>query len=394
MIVPFTSEECSVEAAELPDIEVVWHQNPDRPNGRLGSAFRPQEAAEARPKTENQAPLIPGDLGSSVPQCSVPGAPLPGRQARPSRNYIHLPARDSIQRWMWTDDGCKPREIALDNHLSSCLDLHCYHCMLVSLCRNRQHCNCAETSEAMRPRPLYYPLPASRPGHYTARENKDRQHPIPPYETLYVLVLHIAAQHSTATQHWRCGHRSRAVLSAHRSPSQHWNAWRAGSCNVPCESPGARLGSGSGLRWHATRCEAKSQADCASDLSCHARRRHRQKGSSEILDGPSFQQATVPVIGDSRHGRIMASLTSSRRKVKIIGGPPSGKGAEERGQSALAYLRCTKGAGEGPGRGTPSTAVLLQSRRIPSRWTAAALKAMEVSPGGRAITGLAGWLTG
>lgn len=91
------------------------------------------------------------------------------------------------------------------------------------------------------------------------------------------------ARRSTAhPQHWRSGHRSRAVLSAHRSPSQHCNAWRAGSCNVPCESPGARLGSGSGLRWHATRCEAKSQVECASVLTCHARR-HRRKGSSEIL---------------------------------------------------------------------------------------------------------------
>lgn len=62
----------------------------------------------------------------------------------------------------------------------------------------------------------------------------------------------------------------------------------------------------------------------------------------------------MPVIGDSRHGRIMASSDiPSRRKVNTIGGPPPGKGAEERGQSALAHLRCTKAAGEGPGRGTP-----------------------------------------
>lgn len=50
---------------------------------------------------------------------------------------------------------------------------------------------------------------------------------------------------------------------------------------------------------------------------------------------------------------MASSDIPSRRKVNTIGGPPPGKGAEERGQSALAHLRCTKAAGEGPGRGTP-----------------------------------------
>lgn len=368
----------------------------------------PRPAWPAAPWGPADRPRFPSPVPVSVPQSPDSDFTLPRWAGTADLRCIdHLvivsifPARDSIQRWEWTDDGCNPHETALNNHLSSSLDLR--------LAPTLSQPPAPDAQRQARPSllvrcPVLLCLPSGlgvtqlartwtdqdqsllSPGH-NAGEQPLRQSRLFP-STRRCTYSSCTPQHCTALH-------SMGVAAMAAGPSSRHTADRVSTAThgvqgVTCRASRLELAwavaSGSGLRWGATRgtptrCEAKSRIDCASVLSRHARR-HKGKraprkspagaaaracvsglarallatgGGAPSRTAHGFEQATVPVVGDSRHGRPMASLTSSRRKVELIGGPPPGKGADRRGQSALAYLRCTKGAGEGPGRGTPST---------------------------------------
>lgn len=192
------------------------------------------------------------------------------------------------------------------------------------------------------PLSLSYPLPASRHTSYTARANMDRLRPIPsiacnttthPSKSSCPLPSTTRCMRKTALLTHPHAHGSRPVLSAHCNPSQHrdTHAVQVATCSVPCESPGAclELAVAAGLallctlacdRPTSSRCAPTSQIDCASVSTCQSRHQRRKRfggstcpraplepvcqalfgvaprGAPQPRTGPSFEQATVPVM--------------------------------------------------------------------------------------------------
>lgn len=242
----------------------------------------------ARPAQRSLGPSRQGPV-PPVPIPQYPDSDLNWQVLLTSGRIGHLVIVPIFRRVTPSGGGCELTTAASLMRLSStitclsCLDLrrgsHCMPCLR----RNTSGSPAAQKRPARPcpPRPLCTMscLSVGLGVTQLARTWTDHDQPVPHPDTRSRFRVtrrcvrsacapqHNASQHDTL-QHWRSRHRSRPVLSAYRSPSQHRNAWRAG-CNVPCESPGGLAwawasGFGSGPRWHgmrqccqSTRCEAQ-----------------------------------------------------------------------------------------------------------------------------------------
>lgn len=160
---------------------------------------------------------------------------------------------DSIQPQMWTDDGCKPHETAVDNHLSlrarsaptptvsrelrgpslpAAVVRHVFACQPTWL---------SHSSREQGPITNRFPPIIAWPG----AENDILQtlsHSVPEYEMPHTFVWHIAAMHCSTALHSiiglysSSGHGQPARPLGAPQPESALRRWRAG-CNVSCESP-------------------------------------------------------------------------------------------------------------------------------------------------------------